>query len=32
MIAQILGSYGAISAIATVTFLIFGWGQGRDAA
>jgi hypothetical protein len=30
MIEQILGWYGAISAISVVGFLIFGWAHGRE--
>ena len=30
MIEQILGWYGAISAMSTVAFLIFGWAHGRN--
>ncbi len=32
MIEQILGWYGAISAMSTVAFLIFGWAHGRNVA
>jgi len=32
MIEQILGWYGAISAIGTATFLICGWAHGRNVA
>jgi hypothetical protein len=32
MIVQILGWYGAISAIGTVAFLVFGWARSRNVA